>query len=330
METPVTTPKPEPLELPADPLEDATLRAAFAEPIGLREVAFEAAGRTVRAFEHRRFGLRQFELGPLGLCAPACLDEEAAQALAVFLREAPQHALRVRVNLHPLEPHADALQGAARAADYRVEPLQTHMLDLDRPLAEIRAGYHATKRAQVRRAGIASSVIACTRERTALDAYFEVYAASAQRWGRAGPPYPRALFEALLASPCTQLWTHHVSGRLACAMVVLAGRSHALYWQGVSHIEPDQKAAHPMARLLDAVVQHLHGQGVARFNLGASQGLPNVQRFKEEFGARPAQYVSLVHESRLWRFVAAVRHLRAAGAGPGAGTGVGRGAGTGG
>jgi hypothetical protein len=62
METRVTTPKPEPLELPADPLEDATLRAAFAEPIGLRDVAFEAAGRTVRAFEHRRFGLRQFEL----------------------------------------------------------------------------------------------------------------------------------------------------------------------------------------------------------------------------------------------------------------------------
>jgi hypothetical protein len=109
-------------------------------------------------------------------------------------------------------------------------------------------------------------------------------------------------------------------------MVVLAGCRDALYWQGVSHIEPDQKAAHPMARLLDAVVQHLHGQGVARFNLGASQGLPNVQRFKEEFGAQPVGYLSLVHESRLWRAVAAVRRLRTAGAGPGAGpdSGTGR------
>ena len=315
-----------PAALPEDPLHDPALRAALAEPIGLSEVTFDVAGRKVVAFERRRLGLRQFELAPLGLCAPPCADEAAAQALGVFLRAAPQHALRVRVNLSPFELHADALAIAARAAGYRVEPLQTHVLDLDCPLAEIRAGYHATKRTQVRRASVASSVIACTREAAALEAYFAVYAASAMRWGRGGPPYPRALFEALLESPCTQLWTHHVAGRLACAMVVLAGRRDALYWQGVSHIEPDQKTAHPMARLLDAVVQHLHGQGVARFNLGASQGLPNVQRFKEEFGAQPVGYLSLVHESRLWRAVAAVRRLRTAGAGPGAGpdSGTGR------
>lgn len=100
-------------------------------------------------------------------------------------------------------------------------------------------------------------------------------------------------------------------------MVVLAGREQALYWQGVSHIEADQKAAHPMARLFDTVVQHLHAQGVARFNLGASQGLPTVQRFKEEFGARPMGYASLVYESRLWRAGQALRGRRPAGSGAG-------------
>jgi hypothetical protein len=311
-------------ERPDDPLQDPALRAAFAEPLGLHEVTFEAAGRKVVAFERRRVGVRQFELAPLGLCAPPCADAAAAQALGVFLREAPQHAERVRVNLSPFEPHADALVEAALGAGYRLEPMQTHVLDLRRPLEEIRAGYHATKRSQVRRAPAAGSVIACTREPAVLDAYFSVYAASAERWGRGAPPYPRALFEALLKSPCTQLWTHHVGGRLACAMVVLTGRRHALYWQGVSHIEPDQKAAHPMARLFDEVVQHLHGQGMEHFNLGASQGLPNVQRFKEEFGARPAAYASLVHESRLWRGVKrlqeAMQGLRGGRpAGPGAG-----------
>lgn len=312
-----------PVELPDDPLQDPALRAAFAAPLGLREVTFEAGGRLVMAFERWRFGLRQFELAPLGLCAPACADEAAAQALGIFLREAPRRAGRVRVNLSPFELHADSLVETARAADYRVEPLQTHVLDLDRPLADIRAAYHATKRAQVRRAGMAGSVIACTREPAALDAYFEVYAASARRWGRAGPPYPRALFDAVLQSRCTQLWTHHVAGRLACAMVVLAGRRHALYWQGVSQIEPDQKAAHPMARLFDTVVQGLAGQGIARFNLGASQGLPNVQRFKEEFGARPVAYAALVHESVAWRVVRRWRGLLGTGAGPLRGAGAG-------
>ena len=105
-----------PAALPEDPLHDPALRAALAEPIGLREATFDVAGRKVVAFERRRLGLRQFELAPLGLCAPPCADEAAAHALGVFLREAPQHALRVRVNLSPFELHADALANAARAA----------------------------------------------------------------------------------------------------------------------------------------------------------------------------------------------------------------------
>lgn len=296
-------------ERPDDPLQDAVLRAALAAPLGLREATFDVEGRLVPVFERRRMGLRQFELAPLGLCAPPCTGEGDLKVLRTFLREAPQRAARVRVNLSPLEPYAAALIEVARAAGYRIEALQTHVLDLDRPLADIRAAYHATKRGQVRRAAASSSVIACTRDPAVLEAYFGVYAASARRWGRPEPPYPRALFEAVLASPCTQLWTHHVAGRLACAMVVLAGRRHALYWQGVSHIEADQKAAYPMARLFDAVVAGLAWQGVTRFNLGASQGLPNVQRFKEEFGARPASYAALVYESAAWRIVSRWRRI---------------------
>lgn len=292
-----------PDDLPGDPLEEPTLRLAFARPLGFTLTSVEG----VDTFEQRRLGLRQLELGPLGLAAPVCQTPAALEALRSFIEHAPRRAARVRITLSPFEPRAEALAQAARRAGYRIEPLQTHVLDLQRPLAEIRAGYHATKRSQVRRAPTLPSVIACTRDAAALGDYFEVYAASARRWGRAAPPYPRALFEALLRSPCTQLWTHHVAGRLACAMVVLAGRGQALYWQGVSHIEDDQKAAHPMARLFDAVVQHLHAQGVSHFNLGASQGLPNVQRFKEEFGARPADYLSLLHESRLWRLLRRVR-----------------------
>lgn len=289
--------------LPADPLDDPAVRDALAGPLGLQ--AFTLPG-CAPAFQRRRFGLTQVELAPLGLGAPVCATPAALDAMRNLLREAPRHAARVRITLSPFEPQAEALAMEAREAGYEVLPLQTHVLDLQRPLEAIRAGYHATKRTQVRRAPAVESVIACTRDPAALQAYFEVYAASAQRWGRAAPPYPRALFEALLRSPCTQLWTHQVAGRLACAMVVLVGREHALYWQGVSHIEDDQKPAHPMARLFDAVVQGLVLQGVAHFNLGASEGLPTVRRFKEEFGAQPRAYTALLHESRRWRLAQAL------------------------
>ncbi|MFZ4651335.1 MAG: GNAT family N-acetyltransferase [Rubrivivax sp.] len=294
--------EPPPL-LPADPLDDPAIRQALAAPLGLDPFTLPGCAP---AFQRRHFGLTQVELGPLGLSAPVCADPAALEAMRSLLREAPRHAARVRVTLSPFEPQADVLVQQARQLGYQVLPLQTHVLELQRPLEAIRAGYHATKRAQVRRAPKVESAIACTRDPAALQGYFEVYAASAQRWGRGAPPYPRALFEALLRSPCTQLWTHHVAGRLACAMVVLAGREQALYWQGVSHIEDDQKPAHPMARLFDAVVQGLVGQGVAHFNLGASDGLPSVRRFKEEFGAQPRAYTALLHESRRWRLAQAL------------------------
>ncbi|MEN9419271.1 MAG: hypothetical protein RI988_2891 [Pseudomonadota bacterium] len=308
-----------------NPLHDPALRAALAAPLGLRPV--EVAPGLV-GFERRAWGLRQLELGPLGLCLPASRDASGFEALRSVLRQAPHQAARVRLQLSPFEPHAQALIQQARAGGWQVRALQTHVLDLERPLEDIRAGYHATKRAQVRRAPKLASVISVAvggvgsakgTERgeaqdaasgaSLLDDYFRVYAASAQRWGRAAPPYPRALFEALLESPSTQLWAHHVEGRLACAMVVLVGRRDALYWQGVSHIEDDQKPAHPMARLFDAVVQGLVQQGVKRFNLGASEGLPNVQRFKEEFGAQPVPYAALLHESPTWRFAQGVRGI---------------------
>lgn len=308
-----------------DPLHDPALRAALGTPLGLRPV--EVVPGLV-GFERRAWGLRQLELGPLGLCLPASHDASGLEALRAFLRQAPREAARVRLQLSPFEPQAQALIQQARAVGWRVQALHTHVLDLQRPLEDIRAGYHATKRAQVRRGPKVASVISVavcgvgSAKGTArgaaqdaasgaslLDDYCRVYAASAQRWGRAAPPYPRALFEALLESPSTQLWAHHVEGRLACAMVVLVGRRDALYWQGVSHIEDDQKPAHPMARLFDAVVQGLVQQGVQRFNLGASEGLPNVQRFKEEFGAQPVPYAALLHESPTWRLAQGVRGI---------------------
>jgi hypothetical protein len=42
-------------------------------------------------------------------------------------------------------------------------------------------------------------------------------------------------------------------------------------------------------------------------NLGASEGLPQVQRFKEEFGARPAAYSTLQWESAAWRWLKRLR-----------------------
>lgn len=302
-----------------DLFDDAAFRHALASALGLRAVPFGAGdlpGQAVGeatpvgwAFERRRAGLRQLELAPLGLYTPLDGSGPRRQALESFIDEAPRRVARVTIHLNPLEPDAELLAQRALERGYRGVTHETHLLALGQPTELLRQGYHATKRAQVRRDVRLRQQIVVAREPRQLDDYFEAYGASLARWGRGGPLYPRALFEALLASPVVQLWMNYVEGRLACAMVVFSCRRYAFYWQGVSRIDEDQKAAFPMVRLMDAVLQHLLERGIPQFNLGASDGLPNVRRFKEEFGARPRAYTTLIHESALWRMLDVGRRL---------------------
>lgn len=300
-----------------DPFDDPVLRRAFARAAGLREHPVGPPEAPLHgAFERQRLGRRQRVWAPYGLYAPVCADDATAVTLAGFLAQARRGAWSVQVQLNPLCPRQRAVAEEARALGYRVTPRQTHVLDLRPGLDALRRSYHATKRNQLSKPLRLPSRIACNSLLTSgaadLDAYFDVYADSLRRWGRAGGfPYPRSLFQDLLGSGCARLWTHHVQGRLACAVWLLESRHQALYWQGVSRIGEDQKAAHPMVRLMDAVIQDLCARGVPVLNLGASDGLPQVQRFKQEFGAQPLAYSTLQWESTVWRWLQRARGLRA-------------------
>jgi hypothetical protein len=311
-----------------DLFDDPVLRSAMGRAAGMRPLSpcvvqhlvaevHAAAGPNAAEpalnglFERRRLGLRRWEWGPYGLYAPVCADPQRAEALAQFLNLAPGRASQARLQLNPLCPEAGRLAEQAAAQGWRVLPRETHLLDLRSGLEALRRGYHATKRNQIAKPVKVDSRIALARTEADLQPYFEVYDRSLQRWGRAGAwPYPRQLFLDLLHSPAARIWTHHVQGRLACAVVMLESRHQALYWQGVSRIDEDQKRAHPMARLMDAVIQDLCARGVPVLNLGASEGLPQVRRFKEEFGARPAAYSTLQWESAAWRWLRGARAWR--------------------
>lgn len=291
-----------------DLFEDAALRTAFETGLGFSARNWGASGW---AFERSRMGLRRVEAGPVGLYACLCSSTTAAEGLQAQMAVVRRSwRTRARINLNPLEAHATTLAERAHALGFGVITGQTHLLQLSPSMADTRRRYHATKRSQVTRAVALDSVILRAATAQHLDDYFGAYAASLVRWGRAQPPYPRTMFDALLASPSTRIWMHYVAGRLACAMVVLVCRPYALYWQGVSQIEPDQKAAFPMARLMDAVLLDLTNAGVPWMNLGASDGLPNVRRFKEEFGGQPRACLSFVHEPAVWRAWNAARRWR--------------------
>ncbi len=293
-----------------DLFDDEGLRRVLGAALGMRALRLGGTDeRAVWAFERKRYGLRQLELGPLGLyCAVADAPAEV-DGLVALADRAQRSASRVRINVNPLDRRGGEIARRTARCGFTTESNETHLLPLRGSIDDLRAGYHATKRHQVqRRARLASTIVQADCA-TQLDDYAEVYGASIVRWGLDGPTYPRSLFDALLACPSVRIWMNYVEGRLACAMIVLRCRRYALYWQGVSRNDDGQKAAYPMVRLMDTVLQDLLAAGIPYLNLGASDGLPTVRRFKEEFGARPASYPALVYESPLWR---ALRGARAA------------------
>ncbi len=291
-----------------DLFDDAGVRAAFELHLGFQARRWGEAGW---AFERRRLGLRRIEVAPIGFYTRLCTHAGQAEALEGLIDTARRAPLtRIRLNINPLETHAERLSSHAARQGYRLIANETHLLTLAPAMEDTRRHYHATKRSQATRPNPLASTILTAHSAAHLNDYYSAYEASLRRWGRDRPVYTRGFFEAMMASTATRIWMNYVAGRLACAMVVMSCRHYALYWQGVSQIEPDQKAAFPMVKLMDAILSDLTEAGIPWLNMGSSEGLPTVRRFKEEFGGQPRAYVSLVHEAPIWRVLNRVRALR--------------------
>ncbi|MGO4392623.1 GNAT family N-acetyltransferase [Variovorax sp. M-6] len=296
-----------------DIFDEVSIRSAFERSLQMRARPLIVTGHGSQSdtgwfFERSRFGMRRVEVAPIGFYASLCADDARLAALRRFI-DSERLSLRnnVRINLNPLETHSGDLISYAASRGYGVVMNQAHLLPIGPSIDAMRAKYHSTKRYEALREVRIRSLIRVADNVRDLDDYFSVYAASLMRWGRNGFVYPPDLFRNLLSSPAVRFWMHYVEDRLACAMVVLYSRSYALYWQGVSRIDGDQKPAYPMVKLMDAVLQDLVQRGVPVLNLGASGGLPNVQRFKEGFGALPKTYASLTFRSPIWRIADRVR-----------------------
>jgi hypothetical protein len=292
-----------------DIFDDAVLRGAIEASLGMRARSWDGESAWWY-FERLRLGLAwSVEASPMGLYAPLCRGGVQQKDIRSFIDKARRLPLvDVTINLNPLEVQAEALVEHAAAVGYQIVRRQTHLLPIGASIDEVRRQYHATKRYQALRRIDLRNDIVVANEPSQLRDYFALYAASLARWGRERPIHPSGLFERLLVSPAARFWMNYVDGRLACAMVVLYCRSYALYWQGVADIDARQKHAYPMVKLMDAVIEHLVDQRIPYLNLGASEGLPNVQRFKEEFGAAPWAYSSLTYRSAARGALQRLRH----------------------
>ncbi|MEX2527299.1 MAG: GNAT family N-acetyltransferase [Gemmatimonadota bacterium] len=184
----------------------------------------------------------------------------------------------------------------------------THILDLTPGFQELWASRFSGKNRNSCRKAEKSGV---TVERRvgpeAFQAYVHLYR-NTQVTRQEGDGYPDALFSALAPSPFTEVWFAQQGGEVVAGAVFLQGSEDVFYWSGA--MDREHQGAAPSNAVLKAAIHHFSEAGVRYLDMGASEGLPGVRRFKESFGAEPAEVRSVEITTRLNRGLSRVAGLR--------------------
>lgn len=139
-------------------------------------------------------------------------------------------------------------------------------------------------------------------------AYYALLEHASHGWGLEKPTIPRALLEHVLelGGDDAQLWFVRADGEIIAGGVVLFGNDELFFWSAAMRREFTR--FRPSNALNARLIEEACTRGVSWYNLGASEGLAGVARFKAELGATPMAYSELDFAKPGFR---AYRRLRA-------------------
>ncbi len=119
--------------------------------------------------------------------------------------------------------------------------------------------------------------------------FADLHAQAIRRWGaRLTWQRPEAYYRALLEIPGVWSFSASKGGDEGAMLVAAVWGDTAHYIAGATGA--DHLAAGASNLVMAAFIRWAHDHGLAQVDLGPSQGLEGVIRFKESFGARPAAF----------------------------------------
>lgn len=129
-----------------------------------------------------------------------------------------------------------------------------------------------------------------SRDPQAVDVYYQMLEASAKRWGLDQPPIPKRLIASLKGhgGDDVEIWFAREGERAIAGGVVFYGSQEFFFWSAAMLAEFGR--LRPSNALNYALMQGAADRGMLWYNLGSSEGLPGVARFKHEMGARSVPY----------------------------------------
>ena len=142
---------------------------------------------------------------------------------------------------------------------------------------------------------------------SAVDRYYALLEASAARWGLERPPISKALIAALreFGGPDVEIWFARADDRDVAGGVVFYGATELFFWSAAMLAEYGR--LRPSNALNVALIRAAAARGMSWYNLGSSEGLPGVARFKKEIGAQGVAYREIETTRTRYRVYARVR-----------------------
>lgn len=190
-------------------------------------------------------------------------------------------------------------------------PHETAVVDLsggiDAALANVDGTYRRMAGQAARRG------VSCVRATAAdaVDTYYTLLRESAKRWGIPEPTERRALLEELVkrGGRDVEIWFATAEGSVIAGGVVFYGSTEFFFWSAAMLTEFGK--LRPANALNFALLHAAAERGMQWYNLGSSEGLPGVARFKRDLGARDVPYRELYVDSQPVRAIRSIRRALA-------------------
>lgn len=148
---------------------------------------------------------------------------------------------------------------------------------------------------------------AASRDPHAVDTYYELLEASAKRWGLERPSIPKTLIRLLVehGGDDVEIWFASAEDRAIAGGVVFYGATEFFFWSAAMLAEFGR--LRPSNALNFALIRAACERGMSWYNLGSSEGLPGVARFKNDLGATAVPYRDVVLTRPHFKFYTSVR-----------------------
>ncbi len=270
-------------------------------------IAYKGKTYIVPAIRSRsRMRPRTIEAFPLG--GYSCVLDESgvpadAKAATEVLHEAASHAGAFSFTAWPLADQPDT-------DGFECTTYETAVIDCARGLETALSGMRGVTR---RMAGQAiRRGVTCERHTTdarGLDTYYAMLEEASAGWGLERPTISRPLLDAVAhyGSEDVELWFAMLDGEAIAGGIVLIGAQELFFWSAAMRREFSRYR--PSNALNARLIERACERGVRWYNLGASEGLSGVERFKTDLGATAIAYNRISNRTPAYRAYLTLRNV---------------------